>query len=961
MPHRLFRFASLLAATLLAATLPAALPARAALDLAAPIPPGSQVKIGKLANGLTYYIQHNERPAGRLELRLVVKAGSVLEDDDQQGLAHFVEHMAFDGSTHFEKQALVNYLQGIGVNMGADLNAYTSYDETVYILPVPTAQPEHVDQAFTILEDWAHGVRFDPAAIDKERTIVLEELRLHQGVGERVNKVLNPQVYNGARYAWREPIGQEDVIRNFRPEALRRFYRDWYRPDLMAVVAVGDIDPLVAERQIRAHFGGLANPAPARERPWPEIAARSAAAAVVATDDELTGNVVTLHYPVRYAPDPGTYGSYRDDLIERLFRVMLQQRLAELEQQPAPPVMGAAGGLWRITPRHREFFLSATVAAGGTGPAIAALVQERRRLRQDGFSAAELERARKIVDAEYERYHQAQEGTYSATFAAEAIRNFLAKETMPGVETTYRLAKDFLPAITLADVNAFARSVLPADGGEMVAYVGAGKGGPRPDEAQLLAELAAAAHAPLAAHQEKPLAAHQDKAVTARLMARPSAPARVVEESRDDALGVTRLTLSNGVKVILKPTPFNKEQVLLSARRDGGQLLFDRKDRPNARYAAALVAAMGIGDFAPLDLNRVLAGREVSVDASLSDYSDDVNAWCGGSPEDIETMLQMLTLRLTTPRRDPGLYRTYMDKQAESLRNRDADPDARFDDAVTDSLYGKHPFAPHAFVLADAAGVDLDRSLAIYRERFSSAKGMTFILVGAFEVERIKPLLAAYLGTLPTPDLPLGWRDAGVRMASGVHKADVQGGTAPRSALSLTFSGPVAWSPAEVLRMEMLVEVMNLRVFDVLREKLGLIYAGGMTGGVYNVPNQFYSIGTTLQTGPEKVERLVAALFAECERMKREGPDPADLEKVKQNWRLTYRRSLEENAYWLDQLQTAEADHYDPHRILGIMDEAEALTPADIRRAAQLYFNTENYVQVVLNPRQPALAHAGAD
>jgi zinc protease len=330
-------------ATVLAAALATLLPAAAAIDLNARVPVGPQVKVGKLANGLTYYIRQNAKPEHRVELRLVVKAGSVLEDDDQQGLAHMVEHLAFNGSTHFKKQELVSYLQSIGVKFGADLNAYTSLDETVYMLPVPTDRKENVEKAFTVLEDWAHGVTLNADDIDKERAIVLEEARLRKGAPQRMQQALMPKLFNGSRYALREPIGKEDVIRTAQPEALRRFYRDWYRPDLMAVVVVGDIAPAEAERLVKAHFAGLKNPSTERARTWADIAPRAATEAFVFADDEMPINTVTLHYPVRLEPESGTYAGYRDKTVQALFAIMLNQRFAELAQQGNAPWLFAGG------------------------------------------------------------------------------------------------------------------------------------------------------------------------------------------------------------------------------------------------------------------------------------------------------------------------------------------------------------------------------------------------------------------------------------------------------------------------------------------------------------------------------------------------------------------------------------------------------------------------------------------
>jgi zinc protease len=927
-------------------TAPAAVPA-SAIDPSAVIPVGPQVKVGKLDNGLTYYIQNNGKPEHRLELRLVVKAGSVLEDEDQRGLAHFLEHMAFQGSTHFEKHQLVSYLQSIGVKFGADLNAYTSFDETVYMLPVPTENRDNVEQGFTVLEDWAHGLRLDDADIDKERGVVLEEARLGKGAGERIRKVLMPKLFNGSRYAERLPIGQEDVIRNAKPEALRRFYRDWYRPDLMAVVVVGDIEPAQAERLIKAHFAGLKNPAKERTRTYPEIPPLAGTEALVVTDKEIGTNSVSLRYPLRYAPDRGTYGEYREQMVERMFGLMLSQRLGELAQQPAPPFMGAGAGVDALTPSYKGYTASASLGAGGAGPAIAALLQEQQRVRQYGFTAPELERVRKAILHGLERAYNERNTTNSSQYVDEYTRNFLTGEEIGGIEAEYRLAQAILPAIGVAEVDAFARKTIPADAGKLVLYIGGeGKGAPAPGGAQLLLEAAAAERAPVSARAEKQLASE--------LMARPGKPGSIVEESKDERIGLTRLTLSNGVKVILKPTDFQKDQVMLAGYRQGGQTLFEPKDLPNVRYATTIAAAMGLKDFAPLDLQKILAGRSANAGVTMGEYADMASGFSGSSAQDVETMFQLLWLRFDAPRRDQGLYQSFMGKQQEILRNRLATPEARFGDVLVDTLYARHPYEPHPLTLDDANRVDLDRSLGLYRQRFASAKGMTFVLVGDFELEKIKPLLAAYLGTLPTTDLPLAYRDVGLRTARGVIKKEVQAGSEPKSTASITFSGPAAWSPAESLRMSALMEIMNLRIMDVLREKLGLIYTGSMHGAVDDVPYEHYSVSATLPTGPEKVDAAIAALFAEIERMKTQGPEQADLDKYKRNWHVSHARALRENSAWFGNLLFSVMHGTDAARIVTIEKDVDALTAADVQKAAQRYFDMNNYVQVVLNPETAA-------
>jgi zinc protease len=907
------------------------------------LPPGPQVKVGKLSNGLTYYIQKNTRPAQKLELRLVVKAGSILEDDDQQGLAHFTEHMAFNGSRNFKKHELVSWLQSIGVKFGADLNAYTSFDETVYILPIPTSRQEDIDKGFTVLQDWAGGLSLADADIDKERDIILEELRLGKGAGDRMNKVLMPKIFNGSRYAQRLPIGQEEIIKHFKPDALRRFYRDWYRPDLMAVMVVGDIDPRAAERLIRKHFGGLANPAHPRPRDYAVIPPRQDTEALVVLDREAGGNSVLIRYPVTPVVEKGTLRDYRNQLVDILFSTMLNARLQDLSQLPQPPFMGAASTLGKLTPRYKAYSASAMLGAGGAEPAIEAMVMENERARRFGFSAAELDRAKKNLMRVYERAWNERDKTDSGVYVAEYTRHFLQGETIPGIAAEYRYVTELVPGMTLAEMNAYARSTIPADSGKLVIYTGASKAdAPTPTGAQLLAYADAAKQADIAPRAEK--------ALGTQLIATPPAAGSIVAESVDAKLGLTRLTLSNGVKVILKPTDFRNDQVLMSASRYGGQALFDDKDVFNARYANSIVATMGLGAYSPLEVSKIVAGKAAAVNVGLSGYNDVVSGASGAT--DIETMFQMLWLKFNSVRRDEDLYTSFIGKQVEAARNRLTDPGELFGDTIAATLFNNSPRAPRAVRPEDFRQVSLDRSIAIYRERFSSARGLTFILVGSFDVKAIKPLITTWLASLPTPDLPVAFRDIGVRPVLGVVKKEVRRGTEAKSTVSLTFTGQAAYSEVEQVRMQALIEVMNLRIIDILREKMTLIYGGGMSGTLARIPYPHYAIGVSLPTGPENVDKVIAALFAEIDRIKTQGPEQADLDKVKRNWLQGYQKSMRENGYWLGRLQATLTDGVDPASILTFEQEIAKLTADDVKAAAGRYFNERNYVQVVLNPEK---------
>ncbi|RSZ57325.1 insulinase family protein [Massilia atriviolacea] len=920
-----------------------ALNAAAAIRLDDAIPVGPQVKVGKLANGLTYYIQKNARPEKKLELRLVVKAGSILEDEDQLGLAHFTEHMAFNGSTNFKKHELVSYLQSIGVKFGADLNAYTSFDETVYILPIPTDNRDNIDKGFLVLQDWAGGLTMNAADIDKERGIVLEELRLGKGAADRMNKVLMPKLYNGSRYAQRMPIGKEHVIEGFKHDAIRRFYKDWYRPDLMAVVAVGDIDPLDAERRIRQHFGHLKNPARPRARTYAAIPTRAHTEALVVTDREASSNALLIRYPVKEAIDKGTFGAYREKLVEALFTGMLGQRMQELAQQANPPFIAGSSSVGKLTARYTSFTASAALGKGGAVPAIEALVQENARTRQFGFSAQEFERARKNMMRQYELAYNERDKTDSGRYVGEYVRNFLEQESIPGIENEYGYVRELLPSITLDEMNRYARATIPAPAAsaKLVVYMGSAKeDSPAPSSAQLLAAVAAAEKVTVHAQEQKTLAAE--------LMDKPPAGGSIVAQSEDKALGLTRLTLSNGVKVILKPTDFRNDQVLMSAARFGGQTLFGDADIVNARYANAVVGTMGLKDYSPLDLQKILAGKAATVSLTLGNHVDGVTG--SAANDDIETMLQLVYLRMTGVRRDEGLYKSYVGKQVEAARNAMAQPESVFRDTLVSTMYQDHPRVGRTARPADFDKLDLERALAVYRARFFSARDMTFILVGSFDMDKVKPLLATYLGALPVGEIEAGYKDVGVRPVRGVVKKEVRSGTEAKSSISLNFSGEAPYSDDEAMRFQAMLEVINIRITDILREKLGLIYGGGMSGSLTRYPYENYLVTASLPTGPANVDKVIAATMAEIGRMKEQGPDLADLNKVKQNWLQNHQKALRENGYWLNRLQSAQLQGSDPAEILAYPQKVAAITPAQLKQAAQRYFDMNNYVQLVLYP-----------
>ena len=908
------------------------------------LPVDPHVKIGKLSNGLTYYIRKNVKPEKKIELRLVVNAGSILEDDDQQGLAHFTEHMAFNGTKNFKKNDLVSYLQSIGVEFGADLNAYTGFDETVYILPIPTEKKENVEKGFQILEDWASTITFDHSEIDKERGVVLEESRLGKGAEDRMFKKVYPKLFDGSQYANRLPIGKDEILKNFKYDAIKRFYKDWYRPNNMAVIAVGDMDPTEVEALIRTHFEKLKNPAKEKARTLTDVPARKTSEGIVVTDKEATNHVLEIYFSNKKDKQDVTLGDYRESIVRRLFTSMLGQRMQELTQKAEPPfVFGGSniGGWARGYEAYQSF---AYLSKGGAEPAIKALIQENERARKFGFTPAELDRTKKMVLKGMERMYNERDKTESANLVEEYIRNFLEQEPIPGIENEFSYYKEFLESITLQEVNQYTAANIPSVAeNKLIVLTGPEKADfhiPTNDELVALATTAAQAD----------IQPYEEKAVAASLLDKKPTPGTITAEKQSNDIGTTELTLSNGVKVILKPTDFKNDQVVMSGTRFGGQYLFEAKDRFNAEFSSTVVSQMGVGQFSPTDLRKFLAGKSVSVAPRIGSISETVNGQC--SAVDIETMLQLTYLYFTQPRQDNELFNSFVTKQQALYQNMMADPQFTFQDSVITVLYKKHPWAPKLPKPENFAQINQQRAFDIYKERFGNANGFTFVLVGAFDLNAIKPLLATYLGGLPSGPGTSTFKDVGLRPVKGPVKKEIKKGTEPKSFIRMFWMGEAPYSDSEQLKLQALTELLNIKIIETLREDMGGIYGGGMFGSLNKYPYSNYNIGLSLPCGPENVDKLLAAATAEIEKVKSAGPTQEDLNKVKETWKQQYLVNIKDNNFWARQLIQSVEFGSSAANVLSYEKRVEALTTKDLQDTAKRFLDMKNVIQVVLNPEK---------
>jgi zinc protease len=902
------------------------------------LPLAPEVRQGRMANGLTYLIRANQRPEKRAELRLVVNVGSILEEEDQRGLAHFVEHMAFNGTRDFERQELFDYLESIGMRFGPELNASTGFDETIYYLTVPTVRPGVLDTAFQILENWADGIAFTDEEIDQERGVIIEEWRAGRGAGARMFDQQLPVLLHGSKYARRLPIGDKETLESFDHEVLRRFYRDWYDPRNMAVIAVGDFDTDEVERTIRERFAGLADSGRPRPSPEPEVPPHPETLFALASDSETAGTTVSVYYKRPPLPD-GTAGDYRRGLVEALYNGMLNDRLAELTQRASPPFLGASSGMGSLVRSGSVYVLGAAVEEGEVLPGLRTLLTEAERVRRHGFTATELERHKQELMRGIQRSYDEREKTYSSSYAGEYQRHFLADEPIPGIEYEIELYRRYLPGITLAEVNALAEALITDH--DRVVMVSAPEKDevPLPGEADLLEVFSTVTAADVAPYM--------DVVTGGALVPRAPTPGRIVEERSVDAVGVTEWRLSNGIRVILKPTDFQADQVLFEAFSFGGISLAPDEDFIPASTAAGVIGISGVGDFDLIQLQKELAGQAVQVSPSITTLEEGLSG--SASPKDIGTLFQLIYLYMTAPRADSAAFQSMVTRGKAIMANRSAVPLMALIDTLTVVLGRNHPRA-RIQTAETFDEMDLTKSYDFYRDRFSDAGDFTFLFVGNLDLAALRPLVETWLGGLPATGRVETWRDVGPDTPRGVITKQVTKGKEPQSVTVLVLSGPMTYSRENAYRLRSLIEVLDIRLREKLREELSGTYGVTVMQSASDIPDEEFSIQIMFGSDPARSEELIASIFAEMDALKLEGPTAEELQKITEAQRRERETSLKQNGYWLGQLGARYRRGTDPAEILTFERLIDALDADALRQAAAIYLSRENYIQVVLYP-----------
>lgn len=903
-----------------------------------PLPVDKDVRIGTLDNGLTYYIRKNALPANRADFYIAQKVGSIQEDSTQRGLAHFLEHMCFNGTTHFPGDALKQYLERIGVKFGENLNAYTSVDETVYnISNVPVTTPGAIDSCLLILHDWSNDLTLDPKEIDKERGVINEEWRTRMSAIQRFQEKMLPVMFEGTKYATCFPIGTMDIVMNFKPQTLRDYYEKWYRPDLQGIVVVGDIDPDAVEAKIKKVFADIPAQPNAAERIYYPVNDNKEPIVLVAQDKEQPHIQAIIFNKHETTPDEqkNNVGYLAQNYATELISNMLNARLNELTQVADPPYIyaGTYDGDFFVAKTKDAFTGVVVCKEDAVDTGIATLLREMERARRFGFTATEYNRARAEYLRQLESAYNERDKRKNKEYVNEYVRHFLDKEPIPGIDNEYALVSQMAPAIPVEALNQMMKALV-TDSNQVVAVFGPEKEGLKMPTEEAIRNI-------LKEVKAEELTPYVDKVSDEPLMKEVPKGGKIVAETKNDMFGTTELTLSNGVKVIIKKTDFKADEILMKGVSPGGSSLFPDSEIINIKGLDA-VEVGGLGNFSAVDLEKVLAGKKASVSYSIGDKTETINGSC--SPKDFETMMQLTYLTFTAPRKDDDAFASYKNRSKAALLNQEMNPRVAFSDSINKALMMGHPRSIR--IKADMIDkMDYDKILSMYKDRYKDASDFTFIFVGNVDVEKMKPSIAEYLGALPAINRKETFKDNKMEYRKGVYKNEfVRKQETAKASNFICFTGACRYDLRNDILLDMTSQILDLVYTEKVREEEGGTYGVYVGGNLSKYPKEVAGLQIIFDTAPEKRENLMKIIFAEIENLSKNGPSETNLNKVKEYMLKKHTENLKENKYWLGAI--------DEYLFTGVNRESDyekivnSITAQDIRKFADNLFKQKNEVEV---------------
>ena len=904
-----------------------------------PIPTDANVRIGKLENGLTYYIRHNNLPEKRADFYIAQKVGSILEDDNQRGLAHFLEHMCFNGTENFPGKTLISYLESIGVRFGENLNAYTAVDETVYNIDnVPVIRDGIIDSCLLILHDWADGLTLDPKEIDNERGVIHEEWRTRTGAMMRMYEKILPTAYPDSKYGHRLPIGTMEVVDSFPHQALRDYYEKWYRPDQQGIMIVGDIDVDKVEAKIKEIFSPIKMPENPAERKYFPVPDNKEAIVTIAKDKEQTNTIIYLWHKHDIVPNEAKKNmdylvmNYMKSMINN----MLNARLNELKETPQPPF------IYAVT-EDGNFFLSKTKDAftgiavskeDGIDTALSALTREIERVRQFGFTASEYARAKADYLRQLESAYNERDKVKNNSYVNEYVRHFIDNEPIPGIDAEYAIMNQIAPNIPVEAINSFIPSLVNDSNIVVNIFCPEKEGMKYPTEQEIMDVLNKVKAEKLTAYEDKvsdePLIAEQPKAGT-------------IVKTEEGPFGSTVLTLSNGVRVILKTTDFKADEIRMRAFSPGGNSLFPDDEILQIKVLNDVAGLGGLGNFSNVDLEKVLAGKKASISTAVNGLSEGMNGSC--SPKDLETLLQLVYLSFTAPRMDQNAFESYKSRTKAALANQEANPQIALSDSLQKAMYMNHPRALR--VKADMIDkIDYKRIMEMYKDRFKDTGDFTFLFVGNITLDEAKPLIETYLGGLPTIHRTENFRDTKMDIRKGkytnVFSKKLE---TPLASVLIIASGKCEYTLKNDVLMSFLTQSLDKVYLESVREKEGGSYGVSVYGQLSRYPNDDEAfLQIYFDTDPAKREKMTQIIMNELQKIAQDGPAAEHINKTKEFMLKKHTEQMKENGYWLNILN--QYYWYKADMDSNFQQVVESITPEDVKQFAKALLEQNNCIEV---------------
>ena len=904
------------------------------------IPFDPKVKKGTLKNGITYYIRKNSKPENKVDLRLIVNAGSVLENEDQQGLAHFMEHMNFNGTKRFPKNQLVDYLQSIGVKFGQHLNAYTSFDETVYFLPIPSDDAEKLEKGFQIIEDWAFNANLTPEEIDKERGVVLEEYRLGLGADKRMQDKYIPKMMYNSQYANRLPIGKKEVLENFTYDKLINFYKDWYRPNLISIIVIGDIDENQMEQKIKEHFEKYKNPANEKPRKTFEVPNHKETFVAVESDKEASRTQVQILYKdYGVTKKKKTIKDLKDELVEGLFTTMLNNRLGELANSPNPPFTYGFTYHGETFARDKMAFQSfAMIDEKKQLEAIKVLISENEKVKKFGFTNGEFERAKKEILSRNESRFNDRDKTESEDFVWECQSNFLNQEPMPGIEWSYPAIQKFLPEIKLATVNNLIKDFLKEDNRVIVITSPEKEGLKKVTEQEVLDAIKI---------NPADLKPYEDKAVVESLIRKPIKEGSIIKKETNQKIGTTTLTLSNGAKVTFKKTDFKNDEILLEAISFGGSNNYSDEEMKTTQFANNGLTQAGFSGLNQNDIDKFMSDKIASVMPYISGATEGFRG--SATPKDLEYALQMLYAYFTDLNYDPEAFEGYKQKQSNLFENMISQPNFYFQQEFYAFLNKENP-RWNGLVPNNEKWASTNYQLAYnkFKERFSNAADFEFFFVGNVDESVIENLSKKYIASLPSTNSKETPKDLGYRMIKGDLKKIVNKGKDPKSNVTIMYYGETNYDSNEAYLLKAVGDILTIKLTEVIREQESGVYTVNARGSMNKVPYSSYNFTISFPCGPENTEKLITASLVELNKIIANGPTQADLDKFKQAEILDYKKQIKENRYWMSNFIRSFNNSSNPEDILEVEAKINAVTLAQVQEVAKKYLSKDKIIGVLM-------------